>query len=193
MQSFEEFKKSRLAMDPTSRQLTDLQWEQAYNAHKASRQRVSGGRRRGREPSRSSRSKDKTSSTSGKTRKRRSSEPSVPAPANYSSQTKAGLILRRVRAASAYGDLRLLINLLAYVLLGLVLISVGIKVFFFTGGLVVITAILEGLLQIAGIFLLRYLAHVLVDIPDVMLYRELNHESSVDSDLEESSADDTAS
>ena len=151
-----------MAMDPSSRQLTDLQWEQAFSAYNASRQRVksSGG------------SGHRSSQRSSSRRHSRSEQPIVTSAS--SSLTKAGALRRHVRDASGYQDLRLLVNLVAYVLVGLVIINTGVQIFFYTDLLASLSVLIRGVLLALSLIVLRSIVHVLIDIPDIMLYREIN-------------------
>lgn len=177
MQNFEEFKKSRMGMDPTSRKLTDHQWEQAYSAYQVSQERVSrseskseGGSSKRRSSSRRSHSGGGSESSSTQAMAK-----GMHAPAALS---RSGLLRYKVRQESAYSDLRFLVNILSYSIIAL---FVGITVFqivFFTNVLAGVSALLTAALQVLCVVLLRLLVHVLIDIPDVMLYRSTHKEGS---------------
>jgi len=153
MKSFEEFKASREKMDPSTRKMSDPQWEQAYKAYRGSRERV-------------------RESVSGPTgRRRRSSGASsrrthVPSPLSPMGELK-----QTVRAFSAYSDLRLIIDVLAWVAVGVIVLMAIVQIFLYTSTEGVLFALLNAVLQAIAVFILRGLAHVLVDIPDIALHR----------------------
>lgn len=160
-------------MDPTSRNLTDHQWEQAYNAYIASRERVKGASS-GRSGSR--RSNSGRSGDEGRTTKRvkKTDDRGAAIRSISSSMTKAGLLRRQIQDMSAYQDLRLLVNLLAYGLIGVLVISTAFMVYISTSMLMGVSALLTGGLQILLVIAVRLIVQVVIDIPDIMLYRELH-------------------
>ena len=182
MQSFEEFQKNRMAIDPTSRGLTDLQWEQSYKAYIASRERVKGASASGHR-SRSGRSSDSSR------RHRSDSAPSRP-PRVYdrSSLTKAGLLRQQIQGQSAYQDLRLLINILAYALIGVVTIATAFMVYISNSPMMGFSALISGVLQVVSVIVVRLIVNVIIDIPDILLYREL-HQGDGEEVAEDSGSD----
>lgn len=163
MEDFEAFKGSRLKMDPSSRKLSDQQWKQAYEAHQRARNRVSGegssGKRR-----RPSSSKSHSS--------RGQHQPSL--------QSELGALRHTVRQQSAYRDLRLVVDILSWTGVVLVVLAAVVSLMYYTSTTVAIVALLEALVKVIAIVFMRLLVHVIVDIPDIALYRELK-ESADDS------------
>jgi hypothetical protein len=145
MDSFEDFKLSREKMDPSSRKLSEHQWNQAYAAYLKSRERVSG--------------------IDNGTRKR-----GTHAPSNLS---ELGLLRRTVRDQSAYADLRLIVNYLAWLAIVLVILATIVSLFYYTSSSASIVVLLKAALQVIGIVILRLLSQVLIDIPDIALFRAL--------------------
>jgi len=121
MEDFETFKASRLKIDPSSREMTDHQWKQSYAANRSARERVgissdSEGRGNKRRKSKSVHSSDAESLIRG------SQRPStVSGPSN---------LRQVVRQQSAYADLRLIIDILAWVTIALFLMIAVISMFF---------------------------------------------------------------
>lgn len=172
MDSFEAFKESRLAMDPSTKKLTDHQWEQSYKAYLSSRKRVRAT---------SQRSSSESNSEDG-SRRRRSSQRSGGGKSHTTSKgqhlpaslTKAALLKHQIKQESAYQDLRLLLNVVVYVLMGLVVFRSLFQVFLYTSTLSVVSMLLDAALQIVLLLIGKWLLHVIIDIPDILLYRELN-------------------
>jgi hypothetical protein len=156
MKSLEEFKAARKKIDPSTHKMSAHQWQQAYAAYRSSRRNVGSG--------------GSSSAVSGR-RKRKSSH-AVPAGMRGEVSVSAPAQLRAsVRAESAYAELRLLINLIAWVVLGAVVMLAVIQVVQFSSVLMASEAILSGVTQALGVVLLKLIAHVLIDIPDIALYR----------------------
>jgi hypothetical protein len=78
-----------------------------------------------------------------------------------------------VRQQSAYADLRLIIDILAWVTIALFLMIAVISMFFYTSGPVAIMALLWAGVQIIGVIVARLLVHVVLDIPDIALHQSL--------------------
>lgn len=154
MDDFETFKANREKMDPTSRKMSEHQWQEAYAAYRSSRERVGDGRHAG----------------GGKTSRRRnpSGRSGSHAPVG---QNPAQMLRSEVRQNSAYGDLRLLVDLLAWISIGVLVVTVGVKLAFFTNSNAALLAILDSLILLIAIIVLRLLAHVIVDIPDIALHK----------------------
>ena len=155
MDTFEDFKLSREKMDPSSRKLSVQQWNQAYAAYLTSRKRVSGIDNR----SRKSRNIKKKISKRG-----------THAPSNLS---ELGLLRLTVRDQSAYADLRLIVNYLAWLAVVLVILTTTVSLFYYTSSSASILVLLKAVLQVLGIIILRLLSQVLIDIPDIALFRAL--------------------
>ena len=162
MDDFETFKASRVKMDPSSRKMTDHQWKQSYAAYRSARERVGTG-----------------SVSMGKASRRRKSksaalsDPESSLRASQGPSTVAGLgnLREVVRQQSAYADLRLIIDILAWVAIAVFILIAVVSMFFYTSAPVAIIALLWGGVQIIGVVAARLLVHVLVDIPDIALYQ----------------------
>lgn len=164
MEDFESFKASRLKIDPSSRQMTDHQWKQSYAANRSAHERVGissdlEGKGKKRRKSKSANSSDDESLIRG------SQRPSTVSGPSYLRQL--------VRQQSAYADLRLIIDILAWVAIALFLMIAVISMFFYTSAPVAIMALLYAGVQIIGVIVVRQLVHVVVDIPDIALHRSL--------------------
>lgn len=162
MDDLEAFKESRLKMDPSSRKMSEQQWQQAYDAHLRARGRVSG-------------------SGEGSSRKRRrSSSKSHSSRGQHQPSTvgELGLLRQTVRQQSAYRDLRLVVDILAWVGVVLVSLAIVLSLMYSPTTTLALVALLEGLIKVIGIVLVRLLIHVVVDIPDIALYRECNRAQS---------------
>jgi len=172
MDDFETFKASREKMDPSTRNFSDSQWQQAYVAYCNSRERVSGGAKR-----------SSSGESSGRRRRRNSGAGSKPAIHFSGSEESAKNLLKQVRASSAYQDLRLILDLLAWVAIGVAVLSCAVGFTYYNvaeaRGALFNTAIL-----IIGIVGLRFLVHILIDIPDIALHEKLRRESKETSGVE---------
>ncbi len=153
MKDFETFKESREKMDPSAKKMTDHQWQQAYAAYCSSRQRVRGS--------------DRGSAKAERASTRRSrSERRTASYANPVNQLKS-----RIRAESAYADVRMVVDLLAWVAIGLIVLAGGVKLVYYTAASAALVAILSAGLQVLSVIVLRLLLHVVIDIPDIALQR----------------------
>ena len=166
MDDFETFKASREKMDPTSRKMSEHQWQQAYKAYRKARKRVSG-----------------SSSDSGEPLKKRTRSKSKSKSAGSGVQSASGFadssrLRRLVRDQSAYADLRLMVDILAWVAIGVVILAGVVIIFYSTSVPVALASLLSRSVQVIGIIVARLLIQVLIDIPDIALYRMLR-ESSV--------------
>lgn len=158
MDDFETFKTSREKMDPTARKMSEHQWKQAYAAYRSARGRVAGG-----------------DSSQSKGKKHRHSKTSSTARGLHrpSSVSELGLLRRKVREQSAYADLRLIVDILAWVAVAIVILTVVVSLFYYTSVPAALISLLGATVQIIGIIVARLLVQVLVDIPDIALYRSL--------------------
>lgn len=169
MEDFETFKASRLKIDPSSRQMTDHQWKQSYAANRSARERVginadSDGRGNKRQKSKSVNSFADDSLIGASQRPN-----TVFGPSN---------LRQLVRQQSAYADLRLIIDILAWVAIALFLLIAVISMFFYTSAPVAIIALLWAGVQIIGVIVARLLVHVVLDIPDIAFQRSLQKSTS---------------
>lgn len=163
MKDFETFKQSRSKTDPSSKSLSDAQWQQAYAAYCASRERV--GRKRG------SKSEASAEAPLGRSRRsKRSRGRGETSPNRFLNPRQ--LLIERLRANSAYSELRMLVDTLALVATGLILVGLVIKFYFFTAVLGLLAALFGGFLQLIVVFALRKLAQVLVDVADLLVERK---------------------
>lgn len=160
MKTFEEFRKSRERTDPSASELNDHQWEQAYAAYLRTREKRSA--RGGAAGEGSSRSR---SGRSG--RSRRSGR-----------GTGATTLLRkRIRGQSAYLDLRVGVNVLTWIALGVVVLGGIIRASLAAAGggsvgtSLMLEAILLAVFQALAVVLARLLAFVLIDMADIALHR----------------------
>lgn len=159
MKTFEDFKASREKMDPSTRKLSEHQWGQAYAAYRSAREH-----------------RRSSSSPSGRQSRRRSvSTPSASSSASGmhapSTVSASGALKARVRAESAYADQRLLVNVLSWVILGAIVIATVLQAMVLAVPSAVGAVLLVGVVQALVVVVLRLLIHVLIDIPDVALYR----------------------
>ena len=164
MEDFETFKASRLKIDPSSREMTDHQWKQSYAANRSARERVGissdfDGRGNKRRKSKSANPSDAKSSIRGSQRPSAVSDPSD--------------LRQVVRQQSAYADLRLIIDILAWVAIALFLLIAVISMLVYTSVSVAIMALLWAGIQIIGVVVARLLVHVVLDIPDIALHQSL--------------------
>ena len=157
MKSFEEFKASREKMDPSTRKMSEHQWGQAYAAYCSARENTRGGR--------SSSSKD------GSNRRRSSTQSSASGMHAPSALSASGALKAHVRAESAYADLRLMVNLLSWVILGAIVILAILQGVLYPSPAATGVALLSGAIKALAVVVLRLVVHVIIDIPDVALYR----------------------
>jgi len=152
MKDFDEFKASREKMDPSARKMTDRQWKQAYTAYRRTRERRRGsGRRHSSEEERGG----------GGTE-----------PARRSAREGDRRSLReRVRADSAYSEVRLAVDLLSWIALAVIAANVFAVFLYITSQAAFFSVLLESGLKAVAVVALRMLAHVVVDIPDITLFR----------------------
>ena len=154
MKSYEAFKSSREKIDPSSRKMNEYQWQQAYTAYKSTRERVHG---------RSSKRAERAGpSGSASTRSGMHTPSSV---------TPTASLRGKVRALSAYEDVRALVNLLAWIAVGAVLVHVITQCIFFASTETWVMAAVYAVLRLLCIFFVKAMAQVLIDIPDIALYR----------------------
>jgi hypothetical protein len=164
MDDFETFKDSREKMDPSSRKMTDHQWKQAYAAYRSARERVGGS--------------DKGSG--GKSKKRRGAKAISGGRGAHrpSSVTESGHLRRAVRDQSAYADLRLVVDILAWVAIVVMALAGVVTIFYFTSVPATLASLLSTSVQIIGVVVARLLVQVLIDIPDIALYRSLRESAT---------------
>jgi len=159
MDDFETFKASREKMDPTSRKMSEHQWKQSYTAYRSARERVGGS----------------GASSEGKSNKRRHSKAPSSARGSHrpSSVSELGALRHAVREQSAYADLRLIVDILAWVAIAVVALAGVVTLFYYTSVPAAVVSLLGAAVQIIGVLVARLLVQVLIDIPDIALYRSL--------------------
>lgn len=162
MDDFETFKSSRLKMDPSARRLSDDQWQQAFDAHIRAKQRVGSGA---------------TSGEATASKRRRRSGSSHSQSSRTSDAGDANSLRYTVRQQSSYRDVRLFIDVFAWTATGIVVLSSIASMLYYTSVPAALANLLGGVLQVLLILALRLLAQVVVDIPDLTLYRMI-HESN---------------
>lgn len=167
MEDLESFKEARLKMDPTARRLSSGQWQQAYEAHLRAKERVHGGRRE----------RSDGASASKEARGHSGLRPRRGA----SGRVGGGLgpLRRQVREQTGYADLRLIVDLLAWVAIALVVLKALVPLFFNSPIPVSLLALLNALIGVIAVIAGRLLVHMLIDIPDIALYR-LEHRAEPD-------------
>lgn len=159
MDDFETFKASRDKIDPSARKFSQAQWEKAYAAYRSSRERV-------KEVSGASQSNKARRSSQG-----RGSAPKEQSSRSFTNHSPSAALRSEVRHSSAYSDLRMMIDLLAWVAIGLVVLSGVLKLLYYTNVSAALVAILQAVLVVITVVALRLLAHVIIDIPDIALFR----------------------
>ncbi|MEN8829518.1 MAG: hypothetical protein ACN4GF_08745 [Lentimonas sp.] len=161
MKTFEDFVASREQLDPSARKMTEHQWEQAYAAYRSSRERV-------RKPATSGESKG-----SGVSQSKRMQSSSVRSRGTHqaSSATGASALRQQVRAQSAYGDFRLMIDLLVWVVIGVIIVETLFKMSMMTNVYVTMSSLPEGAIGVLIAYISKHLIHVVIDIPDIALYQ----------------------
>ena len=164
MEDFESFKASRIKMDPSSRQMTDHQWKQSYAANQSARERV--GADSGSEGKVSKRQKSKSTNSSDL-------KSSLRASRQLSAVYDLSNLRQVVRQQSAYSDLRLIVDILAWVSIAVFILIAVVSMFFYTSAPVAIMALLWAGVQIIGVVVARLLLHVVLDIPDIALHQSL--------------------
>ena len=151
-------------MDPSSRQMTDHQWNQSYAAYQSARERVGAGS--GSEGKVNKRQKSKSTNSSDLKSSLRASQQLGAA---YDSSN----LRQVVRQQSAYSDLRLIVDILVWVSIAVFILIAVVSMFFYTSAAGAIISLLWAGVQIIGVVVARLLVHVLVDIPDIALYQSL--------------------
>ena len=150
-------------MDPTARNMTSSQWKQAYAAYRKARERVSGGN-----------SKESKSNN----RRRSQKKPIAPGVHLPSSVSESGMLRQKVRADSAYADLRLTVDILAWVAVAISVLTALIALYYYISVPAAVISLLEASGRIVAILVVRLLMQVLIDIPDIALFRSLQQPSA---------------
>jgi len=170
MDDFKTFKASREKIDPATRKFSERQWEQAYAAYCSSRERVKDGQ--------------SAQTDAGKTSRRHRSSRRGRSSKRPSGHGAAAGLRSELRQHSAYSDLRMLVDLLAWIAIALAALSGVLKLLYYTDVSVALVAIVEALILVIAVVALRMLAHVVIDIPDIALQqandRETRHTADPD-------------
>ncbi|TVP78458.1 MAG: hypothetical protein EA353_08300 [Puniceicoccaceae bacterium] len=169
MDDFESFKAARLKMDPSARKMSDAKWAQAYDAHLRAKDRVGGSQEAG----------------SAGTRKKRRSRGARGGQGSRSGRSHAHSLRQLVREQSAYGDLRLIVDILAWVAIGGVVLSGLVTLFYYTSVPAALIASLNAVVGVIAIVVARLLIQVIIDLPDIALYRAVQSEANASPDSEE--------
>jgi hypothetical protein len=159
VEDLESFKEARLKMDPTARKMSADQWKRAFDAHLRAKERVHGGRRDSQESA--------GSSKEGRGRSNRASRH------GFSGHRGAdpSAVRQRVREESAYSDLRLIVDILAWLAIAVVILTALVPLFFNTPIPVSLVALLNAMIGVISVIVARLLIQVLIDVPDIALYR----------------------
>ena len=184
MDDFRTFKASRQKIDPTTRHFSDDKWEEAYLAYKQARIRLSkgkdgGGKRSSRRKRKVSADSSQSSASDDSNRVIASRESSGEAANHRSPGRLASKLRAEDRRDSAYRDLRLGFDVLAWAVIALIVLSVVVKWFYYTDVSVALDAGLSGAAEVTLVFLLRLLVHVIIDIPDVALHKRISEQLDV--------------
>jgi len=166
MDDFDTFKASREKIDPSARKFSKRQWDKAYAAYRSSRERVMEGK--------SDQSDQSDQSDNGHSSKRRRSSSRGSATYRSSGQSFPANLRSEVRHKSAYSDLRMMVDLLAWIAIALVVLVGALKLVYYTNVSVALVAILEAVIMVIAVVALRLLAHVVIDIPDIALQKGLS-------------------
>ena len=167
IKDFDDFRASRERVDPSSKSMSDHQWKQAYSAYVSSRERMLHAGERDR--------------TRGR-RRRTSRSRGMAVPSALSDTT---ILRMKVREDSAYEDLRLLLDVASWIIVGLVALTAVIKVFAFSGGLAPVIALVAGIAQVLAVLIVRLVVHAIIDIPDIAIHRELTKQAEAPQESEE--------
>lgn len=179
MDDFKTFKASRQKIDPTTRHFSEGQWEEAYSAYKQSRKRLIKGQNSGsrsssrrRKNASSDRSEKSAADDSSRSDERREASDEA---AHYRSPGRlASKLGAEIRRDSAYRDLRVVFDVLAWVAITLIALSVTVKWFYDSDVSVALDAGISGAVQAILVYLLRLLIHVIIDIPDIALHKRVS-------------------
>lgn len=166
MKTFEEFVASREKIDPSTKSMTEHQWVQAYSAYCSSRERLREGRQKTRVKSGS----EEKSKSSSRQHSRGLHRPS--------SISDTALLKTRIREQSAYSDLRLIIDVLAWVAIAVIIVIALLGIvagFNFYSSL---SALVVGGLNVLLVFVVKFLIQVIIDIPDIALYRQVHERAA---------------
>lgn len=175
MKTFEEFVASREKIDPSTKSMTEHQWVQAYSAYCSSRERLREGRKKVRAKSSGSEERSKSGS--------RQHSRGVHRPSSVSDMA---LLKTRIREQSAYRDLRLIIDVLAWVAIAVIIVIALLGIFAGFNFYSSLSALVAGGLNVLLVFVVKFLIQVIIDIPDIALYRQVHQRAVLSSTEAES-------
>ncbi|MGJ8651636.1 MAG: hypothetical protein ACSHX8_00045 [Opitutaceae bacterium] len=168
MKSFEEFVASREKMDPSAQKMSEHQWQQAYTAYCSSRKRLRKSSSTKRPGGQGDSSRQPSSRSGGKHQ-----TPSV---------SVVSALRVEVRGQTAYPDLRLIVDILAWVAIGVIIVKALVVMSMGMGGYGVFSSLLDGALGVVIVFALKLLAQAVIDIPDIALQQHVQTNASELSD-----------
>ena len=152
-----------LEIDPAAKKMSDRQWEQAYAAYRRTRERTRG---------------------------RHSAEHGGGRRSDAWGRGGPPSLRERIRRHTVYADTRLLVDILAWLAVAFAVIAGIVSLLMYgdaTGGTF---AVMKAAFQVAAVLGLRLLAHVVIDLADITLYRAQSE--SDDTDDAEASEDNAA-
>lgn len=92
---------------------------------------------------------------------------------------------RQIRQNSAYTELRTIVDVLAWAAMAIIIFNALLKMSLMVEVYATVSVLIEGLLGVLVAFVLKQLIQVLIDIPDIALFRRVQEQpSKVDSDSE---------
>ena len=153
MKSFEDFKTSRERMDPSTKKMNDRQWEKAYAAYCSSRERVR-----------------KTRASAAHRRSSGGAESNTGYDAGSPTHGGTAALRDRVRQQSAYADVRMIVNILVWVMMGATVILAVLQMATYTSPVAASAALLGAAIRILGLLIIKLILNVIIDIPDTALY-----------------------
>jgi len=62
-------------------------------------------------------------------------------------------------------------------MIGLIVLGGGIKLAYYTDGSIALAALLDAAVKVIVVAVLRLLAHAIVDIPDIAIYKQLSKQT----------------
>ena len=163
MKNFEDFKAEREKTDPSAKNMSEQQWQQAYAAYRRTRERSRGRRSGGGERGGGERGGRERGDGD---RRRETGRSGGPGLRGY------------IRRHTAYADTRSLVDVLVWLSVGFAVIAGVVSLQMYgdaTGGTF---AVMKSAFQVAAVLAVRLGLHVVIDLADIALYRA---ESSGDS------------
>ncbi|MGJ8639809.1 MAG: hypothetical protein ACSHYA_10480 [Opitutaceae bacterium] len=162
MKTFEEFVDYRERTDPAAQRMTEHQWKQAYEAYCSSRERLR---------------KTLKSKDSGTSSKRSSSKKSGGKSEHSGSSSLLNPNLDpkslklQVRQNSAYRGLRTIVDILSWIVIVIFAANAILKMTQSVDTYDNVSFILDGILGVLITAVLKQLLQVIIDIPDIALFK----------------------